>query len=406
MNNSIIACVMLLFITGIATAQEPPSHVREIQFIRTVTNAPNNSSQFVIGGRSGIFTADIDGLITKNVNNEFDAVSITIDPKNSSHWLASGLTQDSRPIGVLKSSDGGESWGPTSIRTTNMKLYRSLAFSPLNSKLVIGLSDTVEISSDSGASWTKASPLNADIFGIAFSPKLPDTLYAATRQGLFRSTDLGKTWKETSLFGLPTTLIHPAADNKFLYAFAVGKGFLKLTEAEDSIRLHVINNQLGHQALMRIASASSNGSTLLAQNQYQALMVSNDNGQTWQRYFNRPEQITKQEKLGAKLYKDNCQQCHGIEGIGETYNQAILTQKGYSAAIPLDDTSHAWHHEDEQLVATILEGNLARGGRMPSWKHKLSKADAEALVAYIKTLWSDHIRQNCQGRKHMSCMRH
>lgn len=70
--------------------------------------------------------------------------------------------------------------------------------------------------------------------------------------------------------------------------------------------------------------------------------------------------------------------------------------------MPLDETSHAWHHSDEQLVETILEG-LQRTDRMPPRKGLLSRSEAHQLVAYIKSLWSPRIIA-CQGPAHMSCM--
>jgi len=70
--------------------------------------------------------------------------------------------------------------------------------------------------------------------------------------------------------------------------------------------------------------------------------------------------------------------------------------------MPLNETSHAWHHSDEQLAEVILDG-LRRTNRMPAFKLALSEKDAYDIVAYIKSLWSPRIIA-CQGPKHMSCM--
>jgi len=70
--------------------------------------------------------------------------------------------------------------------------------------------------------------------------------------------------------------------------------------------------------------------------------------------------------------------------------------------MPLNDTSHAWHHSDEQLAQTILQG-IQRTNRMPAWKNVLTEKQAYDIVAYIKSLWSPRILA-CQGPKHMSCM--
>ena len=70
--------------------------------------------------------------------------------------------------------------------------------------------------------------------------------------------------------------------------------------------------------------------------------------------------------------------------------------------MPLNETSHAWHHSDEQLISSILNG-LERTKRMPAFKQFFSEKEASDIVAYIKSLWPSRIVA-CQGPKHMSCM--
>ena len=106
---------------------------------------------------------------------------------------------------------------------------------------------------------------------------------------------------------------------------------------------------------------------------------------------------------GRVLYKDYCQACHGSAGIGEPPIPIGVRRLDYIVAIPLNESSHAWHHGDDNLVQTILHGNQRSKLRMPVWNGILSEAQARDLVAYIKTFWSDRILA-CQGPKHMSCM--
>jgi len=105
---------------------------------------------------------------------------------------------------------------------------------------------------------------------------------------------------------------------------------------------------------------------------------------------------------GKALYEKHCQTCHKKDGVGEPSIPGSIRKPGYVTAMPLNDTSHAWHHTDEQLVATILEGG---GGtsRMPAWKNVLTEKQAHDIVGYIKSLGSRRILA-CQGPKHMSCM--
>jgi len=106
---------------------------------------------------------------------------------------------------------------------------------------------------------------------------------------------------------------------------------------------------------------------------------------------------------GAKLYKQYCESCHREAGIGEPIYPWHVGKPDYFPAPALDDSQHAWHHTDDDLVKTILTGS-PRTSRMAAWKSVLSEQNARDLVAYIKSLWSPRAL-DCQGPRHMSCGR-
>lgn len=112
-----------------------------------------------------------------------------------------------------------------------------------------------------------------------------------------------------------------------------------------------------------------------------------------------PEMVER----GARLYEQYCSACHMPEGIGEAPIPPVIRHPDYYTAMPLDETSHAWHHGDDQLVQIILKGTSRSRTRMPAWNGILSVDQARDLIAYMKSLWSDRILA-CQGPKHMSCM--
>lgn len=99
---------------------------------------------------------------------------------------------------------------------------------------------------------------------------------------------------------------------------------------------------------------------------------------------------------GEALFRaaGSCVTCHGERGAG------IRDATGRLLATPLDESGHAWHHTDEALSQSILNG---LPGGMPAWRERgLTEEDARALVEYIKSLWRAEIREECQGPKHMS----
>jgi mono/diheme cytochrome c family protein len=106
---------------------------------------------------------------------------------------------------------------------------------------------------------------------------------------------------------------------------------------------------------------------------------------------------------GKQLYDTYCIACHKQDGVGEPKVPWSIRRVDLIEAMPLDETSHAWHHGDGQLVNMILDGTPRSRTRMPVWRSILSEQDAADLVAYMKSLWSARI-VSCQGPKHMDCM--
>ncbi len=226
------------------------------------------------------------------------------------------------------------------------------------------------------------------------------TKFAGTDAGLFVSRDGGEQWLSLYELPLPVTLITSLGDGD-LYAFVVGKGLLGMG-VNDS-EWSTINNQMGAQVLYELSIEQENSDYWVATNQHGKQILSKDRGKNWRRADGLPRLESDQEKRGATLYQEKCQSCHGISGVGETYTIESLTDRNYRISPPLDESAHAWHHTDEALVKKILEGS-SPPGRMPAWGTQgLTTEDATALVAYMKSLWSERIKA-CQGPGHMNCM--
>ena len=202
---------------------------------------------------------------------------------------------------------------------------------------------------------------------------------AATNGGLYHSHDHGHSWRaHRTGFGLPATMVEATPTETIVAAL---KG---MRDRPD--RTAVLEK-----------------SRLVARNHYGRLVVSDNYGEDWHKLRGPYHPRSEEEKRGQGIYTEKCQVCHGVDGVGETYTQQALTDKDYIMAPALDESAHAWHHTDEQLAETILEGS-PRTPRMPAGKNSgISAADARDLVAYIKSLWTRR-ELDCQGPKHMECM--
>jgi cytochrome c6 len=88
--------------------------------------------------------------------------------------------------------------------------------------------------------------------------------------------------------------------------------------------------------------------------------------------------VRAQEESAAETWTAKCKSCHGPDGKAQT-------QMGKKEAI--DDLSlPAWQsaHSDAQIREAIAEGS-PKNKKMKAFKDKLSPAQIDALVAYVRT---------------------
>ena len=78
---------------------------------------------------------------------------------------------------------------------------------------------------------------------------------------------------------------------------------------------------------------------------------------------------------GAAIYKAKCAMCHGPDGAGQTPMGKNMKLRDLRSADVQKQT-------DAELVKWIADGK----GKMPAYKGKLTPADIDALVAFIRTL--------------------
>ncbi len=95
-------------------------------------------------------------------------------------------------------------------------------------------------------------------------------------------------------------------------------------------------------------------------------------------------------KLGKQVFTKNCAICHGT-AAQSTFSWRRKLPDGSYPPPPLNGSAHAWHHPFSQLMRTIDEGGLSRGGKMPGFKGKLKGEEKQAAVAFFQNYWSDEI---------------
>ena len=125
---------------------------------------------------------------------------------------------DTKSIGVLKSTDGGQTWQNTQLQWEVKDEYlisRLIAHPDSSNTLYVATSVGLYKTTDGGKYWSRLELAdNPDICDIAFNPANPKIIYAATRGHevanstpkryrsgqVYRSTDWGKSWKDSTQF--------------------------------------------------------------------------------------------------------------------------------------------------------------------------------------------------------------
>jgi photosystem II stability/assembly factor-like uncharacterized protein len=114
--------------------------------------------------------------------------------------LTGGPFGDTKSIGVLKSSNGGQTWNTTGLNwnVTESKLISRLLINPSNTQILIAAtSDGIWRTTNAGQTWTKTQ--NGYFMDLEFKPTDPNTVYAASysphgNTSILRSTNGGSSW--------------------------------------------------------------------------------------------------------------------------------------------------------------------------------------------------------------------
>jgi len=99
---------------------------------------------------------------------------------------------------------------------------------------------------------------------------------------------------------------------------------------------------------------------------------------------------------GAALYGSNCAQCHGAHLEG-TPGWQVVGADGIVRPPPQNETGHTWMHSDEELFRFVKYSmtDIAAPGYvspMPAFAGRLSDADIQATLAFVKSQWPVGVR--------------
>lgn len=177
--------------------------------INVVMVDPNNPNTIYVGAPAGGLWKSTNGGNTWNCLTDNQAVlgvsDMQIDPNNSNIiYLATGDGDASNTysVGVIKSTDGGNTWATTGLnfQVTQTRRIRRLIMHPSNSNILLAATTNgLYKTTNGGTSWTVVS--SQSLQDLAFKPNNPSVIYAVNDK-FFKSTNTGNSFTEISS-GLP-----------------------------------------------------------------------------------------------------------------------------------------------------------------------------------------------------------
>jgi photosystem II stability/assembly factor-like uncharacterized protein len=98
--------------------------------------------------------------------------------------------------GVMKSTDGGHTWDTTGLSylQSNTDIIQKLLIHPNKPDILLAATrNGIFRTTDAGATWTKVD--SGHVYSMAFRPQRPDTIYAVNTNDLRVSYNAGATWQ-------------------------------------------------------------------------------------------------------------------------------------------------------------------------------------------------------------------
>jgi len=186
-----------------------PSGYWGIGRLNCIAFHPTDPNTFYVGAPAGgLWRTTTGGNNWTPLTDNLPVIGVTdiaIDPANpNTIYIVTGdaFSSDTYSIGVLKSTNAGQSWSTTGLswNVTDFRLIRRIQIHPTNPQLLwVATSAGIYRSTDGANTWALVQ--SGSFFDLELKPNDPNTLYAAsfsTNSGLFKSTNAGASFTQVT----------------------------------------------------------------------------------------------------------------------------------------------------------------------------------------------------------------
>ncbi|WP_298318538.1 T9SS type A sorting domain-containing protein [uncultured Aquimarina sp.] len=204
--------------------------------VNTIIVDPVDPNKYYAGTPAGgIWKSEDAGASWVPLSDELPQIgvsAIAIDPVDTNIvYIGTGDddANDTVSVGLLKSTDGGQTWNTTGLSFTisNGSKIGEIYLDPLDrNKVFVGTSNGFYKSTDAGVNFTRT--LNADVNDMKLKPGDSNIIYAVSDNTIYKSTDNGDSFSIITN-GLPSSSTRLAIDvtaaaPNYVYILSAGSG--------------------------------------------------------------------------------------------------------------------------------------------------------------------------------------
>jgi len=244
---------------------------------------PSDPSILYIGTHGDFFQSISGGPPVKVDKVRADYMGFTVPSVKGTPLYSSGHPSTGGNAGLIKSTDGGQTWELVSKVLEPPVDFHAKAVSKSDPNIIIGFDSGgrgLFKTTDAGISWETLQYPDY-VSALAISPTDPNMVFAGTGKGIFVSNDGAKSWTQLEPYNEILIFALTFDDNGVLYATAANFGLLrsldlgKTWEGLKSPDLTITNLAVDSQnKIIYVAGHSQEG--------FQEVYSSSNDGTNWQ----------------------------------------------------------------------------------------------------------------------------
>lgn len=193
--------------------------------------------RLILATHYGLFVLAGDGLYQLGPSRE-DFMGLSTHPREPRVIYTSGHPRMGGNLGVMRSNDGGRTWRQIFLGVAGETVdFHSMTISPADPGRLYGVfQGRFYVTTDGGTTWRIAAARglpakDGPCWGVpclAADSAEPETVYAGTGDGLFRTRDGGGTWSRlTADLGSVAGIAVDPHDSRRLLAYGRTRGMLR-----------------------------------------------------------------------------------------------------------------------------------------------------------------------------------